>query len=429
MTAVPGAGRTVPLADTQLSILGFVSGAGAGQDPYVLSCCFEVDGPIDVDAFARASQGLALRHESLRTRFTDDAGEWRQAVAEPSAVDFDYRQVEGPDPRGTALALVEEECRRGFDVTRTTLFRVRLYGIGRDRYLALFLFHHLTFDGWSRTTAIRDFGSFYTRRWTDGGPPVRQYRDFIERQLAHTRGEDFDRHVAYWKRRLQDFQPNGLVADAAGQGDDYTAGKYTLTLPDGLQQELAEASRLLGMSPYLVHTAAWSLAIGDIFGAQSFLLASPVALRYRSGWADIVGDLTNMLLLPVSVEPGTPVRAVLGDLQAEHHRALDHLDIHYQRTMRAIDRPTTYHVRIGYHSQAPVKLDLPGTRCRELSPPGDPATRRLVSLELDASGSTPVGTVLYRRSLVPQADALGLRTAYIARLKEAAELMRRPGRA
>lgn len=429
MTAIPEAGRTVPLADTQLSILGFVSGAGADQDPYVLPCCFEVEGPIDVDAFALASHGLALRHESLRTRFTTDEGKWHQTVVEPSAVDFDYRKVEGHDPRGTALALVEEEYRRGFDVTGTTLFRIRLYRIGSDRHLVLFLFHHLTFDGWSRTIAIRDFSSFYTHRWTDSGPPVRQYRDFIERQLVCTRGEVLDRHVAYWKRRLQNFQPDGPVADAAGQGGDYTAGKYVLTLPDGLQQELAAASRPLGVSPYLAHTAAWSLAIGDIFGAQSFLLASPVALRYRSGWADIVGDLTNMLLIPVSVEPGASVRAVLGDLQAEHHRALDHLDIHYQRTMRAIDRPTTYHVRIGYHSQAPMRLDLPGTRCRELSPPGDPATRRLVSLELDASGSTPVGTVLYRRSLVRQADAFRLRTAYFARLKEAAEVMRQPGRA
>ncbi|WP_225830210.1 condensation domain-containing protein [Streptomyces sp. NK08204] len=407
--------ETAEISDTQASILGFLTAArGDGEgDPYVLARVLELRGPVDPARFAAAARALAARHEALRTVFEPGADGWVQRVLAPGAVDVQHIRVADGD-RTAALTLIAEERARGFDVRREAQVRVRLYETGAERYVALFLFHHLTCDGWSMALALRDFGALYAGRAL---PEPGRFRDFAAWQRERSRGASWERHLDYWAGRLKDFRPQGALVDAAATTGDHRAGKAWLEVPEGLQHSVVSAAAKVRVSPYVAHAAAWALGIADVLGEQSFLLASPVALRHAPGCEDMVGDLTNMLLCPLRVTPGMTERELLGTLHPEHYAALGRLDVHYQRVLRALELPTAYHVRIGYHAQPRAELAVPGLEARTLRIPGELTSRRLVALELDASTARPAGAVVHRRALLPDRDAEELAAAYLRRLE------------
>jgi hypothetical protein len=173
----------------------------------------------------------------------------------------------------------------------------------------------------------------------------------------------------------------------------------------------------------VAHAAAWSLGIGEVFGEQRFMMASPVALRHAPGGQDVIGDLTNMLLCPVRVDRDTTAREMLDVLHPEHFAALGKLDVHYQRVLRALGLPASYHVRIGYHSQPRAEITVAGLECRTVRIPGELTTRRLVALELDASTAAPAGAVVHRRALLPAREAEELAAAYLRRLADCGQVL------
>ena len=410
--------KTAPAAqatDTQASILGFLTANRSENDgdPDVLARVLKLRGPVEPARFTAAARALAARHEALRTVFEPGAGSWLQQVtADPDEADVQHIKVTGGEPE--AVALVVEERARGFDVRRTAQLRVRLYETAPDQYIALFLFHHVTCDGWSMAVALRDFAELYAGRSL---PPAGQFRDFAAWQEQRSQGESWDRHKRYWAGRLERFVPKGAVSRAAGVPGDHEAGKVWLEVPQGLQSALVAAAAKVRASTYVAHAAAWALGIADVLGEQSFLLAGPVALRHAPGCADTVGDLTNMLLSPLTTAPDTTERELLQVLHPEHYAALGRMDVHYQRVLRALDLPATYHVRIGYHTQQPAELALQGVEATVMRMPGGLSSRRLIALELDASTARPAGAIVHRRSLLPHEEAEQLATAYLRRLE------------
>ncbi|MFC1419304.1 condensation domain-containing protein [Streptacidiphilus cavernicola] len=413
----------VPVADTQRSILGFLSRPERNGDPYVLPLLLDLEGPLDQERFAAACAALADRHEALRTGFTAASpasdGTVVQTVRPHAAIDYRVRSLTGDGAAAAAAELVRAELSAGFAHRGEALFRVRLYRTGADRHLALLLFHHLTFDGWSAGCVLRDLDALY--RGQDPSPEQRpgQYRDFIHWQAAESEPQRLRPSLEFWGERLDGFRPDGAIASAALRpGGDYTAGETPVAVPARLQDAVTAAGRTTGTTAYLLHTAAWALALVDVFGAQSFILASPMALRHRPGWADLVGDLTNMLVMPLAADPGDGMRDLVPALQAAHYPALAHMNVHYQRVLTALGRGTEYHARIGYHSQPDPPPALGGLRVRRIAPAGEAATRRLVSLELNAARPDPSGVIVYRRSLVTAQQSLALRAAYLHRLSQ-----------
>ncbi|MGE7388366.1 condensation domain-containing protein [Streptomyces sp. NPDC004126] len=405
---------TSETTDTQASILGFLAKAGdsADGDPYVLARVLELRGPVDPARFDDAARALAARHEALRTVFEHGPDGWTQRILAPGPVDVRHVEAAGGDPE--ALALVAAERARSFDVRRETQLRVRLYRTGPDRHLAAFLFHHLTCDGWSMAIALRDFGALYEGRPL---PEPGRFRDFAAWQRQRSQGDPWERHLAHWAGRMEGFRPEGTLAEAAATAGDHRAGKAWVQVPETLQRPLLAAAGKARVSPYVAHSAAWALGIADVLGEQSFLLAGPVALRHARGAEHMVGDLTNMLLCPVRVTPDTTEHELVATMHRGHYAALGRLDVHYQRVLRALDLPTGYHARIGYHTQPRGELAVPGLETRAVRLPGELTSRRLVALELDASTARPSGAVVYRRALLPHRDAEELAAAYLRRLE------------
>src|SRR5262249_53727817 len=122
--------------------------------------------------------------------------------------------------RERARAILLDEARRPFDLTRGPLLRPRLLRISPTEHTLLLHMHHIVADAPSRAVLRRELSILYRslegagRSQSSASKPTSpsvddvlpapklQYGDYCEWQHRELRGELMERQLAYWKRRL-----------------------------------------------------------------------------------------------------------------------------------------------------------------------------------------------------------------------------------
>lgn len=133
---------------------------------YNISQGLRLEGPLNLEALARALTAVVERHEPLRTRFLDQEGEPIQVIAPPRAMV--PRSIDlslNPPAHGTVFAameqIFEEEVRKPFDLAKDVLLRAVVVRLGREDHALLITVHHIVSDGWSMGILVREVLEFY----------------------------------------------------------------------------------------------------------------------------------------------------------------------------------------------------------------------------------------------------------------------------
>src|SRR5262249_17444462 len=157
---------------------------------------YPLQGRVDEVALERAVNALALRHESLRLRFTVvdwepvQSAEPHIAIAVPI---IDLRSLDPSARRAEAERLRHPIAPQSFDPPRGPLLQVRLVRSEDDAHLLLLSIHHIIADGWSMGILSRELGLLYAG-FVAGQPvslpelPI-QYTDYARWQRAWLTGE------------------------------------------------------------------------------------------------------------------------------------------------------------------------------------------------------------------------------------------------
>ncbi len=174
-----------PLTPLQEGMLFHTLGApGSGVYLERLSC--ELRGDLDPAAFRRAWEETLARHPVLRTAFL-----W-QGLDRPVQVvrrtvrlpwqEEDWRSLSLEEREARLAAFLDDDLRRGFDVTRAPLLRVALFRTGERAWRLVWTHHHLLLDGWARVHVLRDVLTLYEAARRGASlrlEPVRPFRDYV----------------------------------------------------------------------------------------------------------------------------------------------------------------------------------------------------------------------------------------------------------
>ena len=104
------------------------------------------------------------RHEVLRTNFQDNGDEAVQVISPSLTVDLpliDLSHLPDSEREAEALRQASRESQQTFDLTRGALLRTRLYRLGEQDHLWLFVTHHIVFDGWSDSVLLGEIAALY----------------------------------------------------------------------------------------------------------------------------------------------------------------------------------------------------------------------------------------------------------------------------
>jgi len=200
---------TIPVADVQSAYplsspqrrLWVLSQFKESNVAYNMTGVYLFEGKLDSNAFVHSFAYLLERHEILRTIFREDAaGEIRQIIL--SGREAGFLKVYEQEPRNSIEALIVQDAKTPFDLTKGPLLRARLYYAGDNNWVFSYVMHHIISDGWSMNILFNELLHCYNAFKKGELPALRplriQYKDYAVWQQAQLNTAAFEAHKNYW---------------------------------------------------------------------------------------------------------------------------------------------------------------------------------------------------------------------------------------
>jgi amino acid adenylation domain-containing protein/non-ribosomal peptide synthase protein (TIGR01720 family) len=345
-----------------------------GGSVYNIPLAVRLTGRLDPSALGRSLDAVIDRHEALRTRFFEIAGEPAQEPAArgngPALPRIDLSALPA-GPRDAELRRrLQDEAERPFDLAAGPLLRACLLGLGDDAAVLSLTVHHIASDGWSTGVLVRELGALY-RGEALPALPVR-YADFAVWQRQWLQGEVLDRQLAWWRERLVGAATLDLPTDRPRPPvQTYRGRQIPLALPTALWQRAGAAARREGSTPFMALLTALQALLARWSGQTDQSVGFPVANRRRPETEGLIGLFVNTLVLRGDLMDDPTGAELLRRTRETSLGAYAHQDLPFEklveelRPARRLDRSPLFQVLLAHNAPLP-ELDLGGLTAESL---------------------------------------------------------------
>ncbi|WP_244927184.1 MupA/Atu3671 family FMN-dependent luciferase-like monooxygenase [Streptomyces eurocidicus] len=404
----------------------FVTAHRAHALPQVFNVALRItlSGEPDVAALRTALSGLVARHESLRTRYVEEGGEWYQEVLRARPVDLPVEYVAGD----AAARIATELADTPFDLAGgTTAPLLRLLRTGETDWTLLVVLHHSMCDGWAVSLLLKEFAALYRAAVTgtpDGLSTPPQPAAFARWQREHTPAKSTETRLEHWTRELDGAvfrhalpldrpRPEAL----SGHG-----GVVMFTVPARVRDAVETFARRRGTTPYAVTAAALGLLFARKAGQPEVVLGVPYAGRDRREFEQLVSCTTAAFVLRVRVAGAASFGDLVDQVARASVEAVEHVvpprDLAPAlRERLGVDMPAPLPLGFAYQNSLEADIELPGltVSVADLAPA---ASRTELSFGLVPAGDVYTGFVEYTADLWDRATVEGWVRDYAGLLEE-----------
>ena len=342
VTTTGAVATALPASDRQRRIHLSQTTDPAGTDLNV-SASYRLRGEIDPQRFTDAVAAVGARHQILHTVFRHDAaGDLLQIVdprLTPAVAVYDLTDL-AEQARSLRLeVLAQREFGRPFTLGAEAPLRLSLIRTGPADHVLLLVAHHIAWDDGSAPVFLAELTAAYTDpgRYTGlpvvplPGPPLPADDHRSAAAVAHWRSQ-----LANVPEPLELPGPNGSAVSRTMRAD-LCIRRLTPDLTTRIERFAADS----GVGADTVVAAALSVLISRYTQAEDFLLASSLLNRAGDG-ADVIGHLSNIVVLRVSVPPQDTFRRVLARVDDVFHGAEAHQGIALDQMVREMLRHGAY---------------------------------------------------------------------------------------
>ena len=348
-----------------------------------------LSGPWDVEALITAVVDVVARHEILRTSYVEIDGVPYQVV-NPVAT-LPVRRAAGDDEDWLKEQL-DVERRHCFELDREWPIRVAVLRTGDEHVLSLVV-HHIAADHWSAGVLFADVIAAYRARRAGESPswaPLRvQYADYAAWQGAFLYGASghgsamVSAQREYWTRQLAGLpEDTGLRADfprravSSGDGDS-----VEFRIDSGTRANLAELSRELGITEFMLLQAAVAVVLHKAGGGVDIPLGTPAAGRSEAELDQLIGFFVNILVLRNDLSGNPTLREVAGRARELALAAYAHSDLPFDRVVEAVSPVRSLARNPLFQVVVHVRDQLPASRVIDSAPDGSAQDTVCTALE------------------------------------------------
>ncbi|MDX9672788.1 MULTISPECIES: condensation domain-containing protein [unclassified Pseudomonas] len=273
-----------------------------------VSIGFVLDGSLNIAQFRRAVDAVVNRHEQLRSHFHETAEGVRRF---PGAQVHDVLSVDSePFELSRLEDCIEDLCRRPLDLKVDIPFRGYLKKLGPDRHLFALIIHHIVVDSWSLEVILDDLATAYNGAISAAPEPLLEPLTFDHETLAMPLAHDErQRQALFWREYLKDAKipliPDLLSGDSA-------QGKSTfdvMTPGAAVHGAINRLCNALDVTPFVVYTAAASIALAHFCASDDLLIQTNVTPRWTEGTQTVVAYLSARIPLRVRVDSKLSLQA------------------------------------------------------------------------------------------------------------------------
>ncbi|MEU4831224.1 amino acid adenylation domain-containing protein [Streptosporangium sp. NPDC023615] len=354
---------TVPPLSYGQERLWFLNRLDPDDASYNMCLVRRLRGPLDRGALAGALAGTVARHESLRTRFPEVDGAPVVVIDPPGPVPVDEVSVEevpagttGPGTTGAgtaagtapgtapsgearALEMVAALTNTPFELAARPPLRVTLIGIAEDDHVLCVVLHHILGDGWSLNLVLDEVARLYSG--DTALPPVPLQSGDV---ALWQRGRDLEGLLDHWRERLADPVTLELPVDrprtpgAARRGD-----VVDVRLDAAEATALVRLGREHGATMFMVLLAAYQVLLSRHTGQDDILVGAADAGRDRVGLEEVVGYLSDTLVLRGDLSADPVFSDLLAAARGEVLDAFSHRGVPFEELVAAlrVDRDLT----------------------------------------------------------------------------------------
>lgn len=346
-------------------------------------------GPLDERALQHALDAVVVRHEPLRTIFSQDVGVpvgtvWPRAQIALERVATDQLACDLFHNSGLTAG-----------IQRPPLALARLAKIAEDHYILTLVLHHLVADGWSLAVLGEDISSYY-QRWLDGHleillPPI-AYSDYVSEERQWLTSDDAVECEQYWSAQLAGAPPAISLPFDRSPSDrpDFTTDYVVRELSADETTVLATLSRTMKATPFMLVMAACYISLREVTANNDVVIGIDALNRSWPGSDQLIGTFVNQLPVRLSCpDPDPSFSQVLLHVREQCLGAYEHERLPFHKIVAAVNPPR----RAGRFPLFQVKITQQGAWRSSLQLPGVQVTAAEISepmihwdLMLDVSG-------------------------------------------
>ncbi|WP_339468641.1 amino acid adenylation domain-containing protein [Pseudomonas capeferrum] len=327
----------IPLSFAQQRLL-FLWQLEPDSPAYNVPMAVRLKGALELTVLQQALDALVSRHESLRTRFVSDEGEFHQEILGACPLVLDVVEFQAGDDEAALSEAVDAALKQPFDLLTGPLMRVTLLRLSAEHHVLALSMHHIISDGWSSDLLVQEFIQLYTalaegREAQLPALPI-QYADYAIWQRAWLEAGEAQRQLAYWQAQLGDEQPLlSLPLDFERPATPSYRGAV-LKLQIGAEQAeaLRSQARKGGHTLFVLMLAAMAVVLSRYSGQSDIRIGAPNAGRNRKELEGLIGFFINTQVLRVQVDERATfaelleqVKDVIGGAQSHQELPFEHL--------------------------------------------------------------------------------------------------------
>ncbi|MGC9382889.1 condensation domain-containing protein, partial [Streptomyces sp. MH13] len=348
---------------------------------YNMPFALRLTGDVDHDALEAALNDLVVRHEPLRTVFSETADRPVQRVLPAERAHLALRTVTVGQDR--LEAEIRAAARHPFDLAADIPAKAWLFRTedAPNAAVLLLVLHHIAGDGWSAGPLARDLVAAYAARSGGEAPawpalPV-QYGDYTVWQHealgdVDDPGSEMARQFAYWAHQLE-----AAPEEVTVPGDrprpasaSYEGGVVSLELGADLHAGLRDLARSADVTPFMVLQAALAALLSRLGAGSDIVVGSPVAGRMDEGLDDLVGLFVNTLVVRTDVSGDPSFGELLGRVREGCLEAFAHQDVPFELVVERLNpvrsggRHPLFQVALVLQNNEEGRFELPGLGVR-----------------------------------------------------------------
>ncbi len=269
-----------------------------------------IRGTLDHQVLERSLNEIVRRHEVLRTIYRLCYSQPVQVIQSRPEVRLATRDVRGLPPgdrENEAKRLVQDEIQRPLDLASGPVLRTLLVQLGADDHFLVVTFHHVAYDGWSKTVFNRELATIYDAFFEGMPSPMAelpiQYVDYTAWQRNRMQGAVLEEHLEFWRSRL-----SGAPASVAVPTDharppmpNFEGAHEDVLLAPNIVEQLKTVSKREGVTLFTTLLAALDILLAHWSQQSDLVVGTVVANRDRVETEDLIGCFINFLPLRCTI--------------------------------------------------------------------------------------------------------------------------------
>ncbi len=234
---------------------------------------------------------LVKRHESFRTTFTEEDGQFFQIITSNSTISIEELEVSDTENVDQLFA----KFIRPFDLNQAPICRIALIKESDSRYLLVFDMHHIISDGQSMQLLLSDFISIYKGKTLD--PLLLQYKDFAFWQVDLFKGDKITPQKQYWSEQFEgDIPVLTLPYDFPRPiNQQFEGAHFNFKIESTTASKLNKIAQEHEATTFMVMLSLFKIWLSKSSGQEDLIIGSPIAGRSHADFESIIGMFVNTL--------------------------------------------------------------------------------------------------------------------------------------